>query len=573
MCEYGQAAINSRNKAGRDGGFLLILDVTITPARTIPMARTIALFFISLFLLVQMAAFPAAAAPDAAGAAHLKTMFVEFLNNQKASAKTQKRELRAEGDVLVEPAGSYYAITLPHLSMVEPDGSYTDVGILALNAMPGEKPGEWKMTVAVPTPIMGYGADKKPALRIDIGKQSFTGLWNESVGNFTKLDARYENITALQSAEGLTLKIPKASVLYDLTPSSTGKTWSGPVKYLMENISLTKDGDPGQSKIGKLAIDMMVYDYSPDAVRDYQDKINAMADAISAAPEGTISAEQTKGLYNLVFDFISSVWDGFDSTVTVSDLELSRPAIPGSPAGKILLQKAGFGFNAKGFRSDSVALRLTTQYDGLKVTPAPAGFEEATPSRLNMDLSIDKLPYKELVALGRQTLQTASAMPDGNKAAGMQAAELIPQLLTQAGTYLKIRKSFFGNNTYNVLMDGQMNANLKAVMGADGKARLEMAGLDQLVASLKSRLKDPALTPEQKQSLQGTLVTLTVLQLSGQQGKNAAGQAIRSYDLELTNEGKIMVNGADLSAIQALAGAAAGQDKAAPKETPAPKVP
>ncbi|MGZ9097234.1 MAG: hypothetical protein ACXW30_02930 [Micavibrio sp.] len=533
------------------------------------MARIIALFFVSVFLLVQLAAFPVSAAPDTAGAAHLKTLFTGFITNQKASAKTQGQELRAEGDVLVEPAGRYYAITLPHLSVVEKDGSYTDIGILAMNAMPGEKPGEWKMTVAVPTPIMGYDAEKKPVLRIDIGKQSFTGLWNESVGNFTKLDARYEDITALQSAEGMTLKIPKASVLYDLTPSITGKTWSGPVQYLMENISLTKDGDPGQSRIGKIAIDMMVYDYSPDEVRSYQDKINAMAESMSAAPDAEISAEQAKGLYNLIFDFISTVWDGFDSTVTISDLELSRPAIPGSPAGKIVLKKAGFGFNAKGFRSNNVALRLTTQYEGLSLVPAPAGFEEATPSRLNMEISIDKLPYKELVAMGRQTLQTASDQPDGNKVAGMQAAELIPQLLTQAGTYLKISKSFFGNSTYNVQMDGQMNANLKAVMGADGKARLEVFGLDQLVGMLKTRLKDPALTPEQKQSLQGTLVTLTVLQLSGQQGKNAEGQPVRSYDLELTNEGKIMVNGADLSAIQGLAGAASGQEKAEPKP-PAP---
>lgn len=525
------------------------------------MTRLVTLLSAPLFFVFVVLSHPVLAATvDAAGAAHLKTVFVNYLDDQKAATKSQKRELKSQGDVLVEPAGTYYAITMPHLTLFNEDGSYTDIGILAINALPGAKDGEWKMTVAVPTPIMGYDAMKKPNLRIDIGGQSFTGLWNETVGNFTKLDARYQNITAVQSVEGITMKIPSASILYNLTPSPDGRTWSGPVRYVMDNITVTKQGDEGESKIGQLEINMDVQNYDPVAVLDYQDKVNSLA-----------AADDTQGLANVFFDLISNAWEGFDSTVAVKDIDLARPAIPGSPAGRLTVKQAAFTFNAKGFRSDSVTMNLRTQYDGLSLVPAPAGFDESTPARLNLDIHIDKLPFKELVRLGREGVQAANTQPDGGKIAGMQAAQLIPQLLTQAGTNLRINQSYLGNKIYNVNMDGILNANLKAVMGAEGKAKLEVTGLDALLALLKTRLQDPSLDAETKKRMNNALVTMTVLQLAGQQSKDAEGKAVRTYNLELTNDGKIMINGADLSMLKALAGA--GQGKAAPsapEKTPAP---
>lgn len=522
------------------------------------MTRLIALLlmpvFCAAFLLLQVQS--AVAAPiDAKGAAHLKTVFTQYLENQQSAARGQGRDLRAEGPVLVEPAGNYYAITMPHLTIVNHDGSSTDIGILAVNALPGTKDGEWKMTIAVPTPIMGYDAQKKPTLRIDIGGQSFSGLWNEKVGNFVKLDARYQNITALQSAEGVTVKIPSTSILYDLAPSADGKTWSGPAKYVMDNITITKAGDPGVSKIGRLAMDMKIHDYNPDEVRAYREKINALVETSTAPAVATMSNEHAQGLYNLVFDFISNVWDGFDSTVTVTDVDLSRPALAGGEPGRLALKQAGFTLNAKGFRTDSVTMNIMTKYDGLSLVPAPAGFDEGTPSRLNLDVNINKLPFKELVRLGREGMKAASTQPDGGKIAGMQAAELIPKLLTQAGTNLKVTQSFFGNNTYNVQIDGLLNANLAAVMGAEGKAKLDITGLEKLIALVKAKVKDPALNADLKARLNKSLITLTILQMTGQQGVDAQGQPMRSYNLELTNDGKIMINGADLSMLQALAGA------------------
>ena len=515
------------------------------------MTRLVAFLSVAFFFVFALPAHPAnAAVANEAGAARLKTLVTKYLDDQKTAIRAQDQELRAQGEVLVEPAGSYYAITMPHLSLVNGDGSYTDIGILAINALPGEKDGEWKMTVAVPTPIIGYDAQKKPDLRIDLGAQSFTGLWNEKFDNFTKLDARYQNIKAVQTAKGVTVAIPSASILYNLTPSAGGATWSGPIRYTMDNIEVSRRDDPGVSKIGKVEMTMNVLDYDPDAVRRYQDQIK--------------TAENPSVPF---MELIGNAWDGFDSTLTLQGLNLTRPAIPGSPEGKLAIKDATLHFGAKGFRNDSVTMNLRTQYDGLNLVPAPSGFDEATPARLNLDIHIEKLPFGELVRLSREGIETANSQPDGGKIAGMQAAKLIPQVLTNAGTHLKIDQSYLGNALYNLDLDGILNADLNAVMGAEGKAKLEVTGLDALLALLKTRLKDPSLEADAKARMNNALVTLTVLQLAGQQGTNADGKPVRSYNLELTKDGKIMINGADLSMLKALAGAGKKPEEA-PQSAP-----
>jgi hypothetical protein len=516
--------------------------------------------FFCLFLVIFALAYgmhPAQAALDQKGADHVKKIFTDYLAQKKASARFSGQELKTEGSILVEPGQYYYAVTMPHLSMVEADGSYTDIGILAINAMPGDKPKEWKVTIAVPTPIIRYDAQKKIQARVDIGAQTLAGVWNEDAASFVKLDARYEKIVVKQITDAITVNIPKASILYNLSPATDGKTWSGPAQYTMENLEISREGDPSVSKIGRIAADVFVHDYSPAAMLDYQGKMQAVAEA---SKDGPVSREHVQGLYNLIFDFAGTIWDGFDTSFTVSDVDLVRPATPANPAGRIKLAKAGFGFNAMGFRKNNVSMAVKMNYEGLDITPAPAGFDEATPTRMNINLTTGKIPFKELVDLGRSTL-AENQSPEQARLAGMRAFALVPQLLTTAGTTITIDPSSFGNNTYNVLMNGSIIANLQAIMGAQGKGRIEIAGLDKMIDLTGAKLKDKSLDEPSRKAIRDSMATLTILQTIGQKGKNAKGADVRTYDIELTEAGKLTLNGTDLSALQALISAAKGKDK------------
>lgn len=511
-----------------------------------------ALFSIVLVLLFCGMPGQARAALDQAGAERLKQVFTDYLERRKTAMRFGGQELRAEGAIMVEPGDYYYAVTMPHLSVHNPDGSYTDIGILAINAMPGDTSREWKMTIAIPTPVLAYDAGKKIESRIDIGAQTLAGVWSEDMRNFTKLDARYENLSIQRIQDGLSVKIPRASILYDLAPSSDGKTWSGPVKYAMEQMEIAQSGDPGISKIGRVELNGALHEYSPENARAYEEKLVALQASAGETP----SPEHMQGLYNMLFDAFSNLWDGFESTITVSDIALSRPAIPGSPAGSLTIAKAGMGMNARGFRSDRVNASMKIFYDGFKISPVPAGFGAATPDHLTIDVSLAKLPFREIVEMGRAEMK---AVPAGTEPTTAQTAALMTkalQLMTRAGTSFTVKDSSLGNTTYNALLNGQALADLEAAMKAVGSMRLEVSGLDRLIALSGEKLKDKTLDDASRKGLKDSVVLLTVLQTIGQIGKNGKGEAVRVYDFALAKDGKMTLNGADLAAIQAVIGAA-----------------
>ncbi|MDB5490560.1 MAG: hypothetical protein JWO78_409 [Micavibrio sp.] len=503
-----------------------------------------------LFALLSFTA-PAKAAIDAKGAAHLKTVFTQYLDDRKAAMKASRRELRTEGPLTVEPAGSYYAITMPHISLINADGTSTDVGIFAINALPGDRANEWKLTLASPTPITGYGIDKQPRFRTTIGGQTFNGIWNETIQTFTKLDAQYLNIVVNQIQDGIVIKVPKTTIIYNLTPSGDGKTWSGPLKYEMTDIQALRRGETTPSRIGRFSMAMNVRDFDPAQGTAYQKKIATLN-------TGKVTTEQLPGIYAAFFDFIGSSWSGFDSKITVDSIALAQPPDSGKPAGMINLGQAAVKFDMEGFKTGAVKSHLNVGYDGLSFKPPQPGMSDTVPAHLALDMVADKLPLKELTALAVKNILPETATPEAKRAAGMELARMIPELLTQAGTTVKVSDSSFGNATYNVLMNGLLNADVKSLYGARGKMKLEAKGVDQLLKAMQTQMKDPKLSAQAQAGLQKAYVVMMVVNGVGQQDK-ATG--MRVYDLELTPEGKVMMNGQDLSLLIALAQAAAPKPK------------
>lgn len=521
-----------------------------------------------LCIPVLIWAAPARAALDQAGAARVKQIFTGYLEQRQTTSHLAGQELKLEGEIMVEPGDNYYAVTMPHISVHNPDGSYTDIGILAINAMPGDKQGEWRMTIAIPTPVIGYDAEKKIVSRIDIGAQTLAGVWNEQAIHFTKLDARYEGVTLQRIQDGLTIKIPKTSVIFDLTPSADGKTWSGPAKYRLEDLDIMR-GTAGTSHIGRIDIDAFLHDYAPESARAYQEKMKALEKTTASGP---VNEKHVTGMYNMVFDSLSTIWDGFDTSVTVSDITLPRPATGSSPKGNIKIAKAGLSLNTKGFRSNILNLTSKAFYDGLSLTPAPQDLADATPTHFNLELSLSKIPLRDLVNLGRASLQS-SGKTEKTPAETAALMTMALQIMTNAGTSLDIRNTSLGNTFYNAMLDGKILADLNAAMKAAGKVTLSITGLDRLLALTKKQTQDKSLDEATRKKLQEMMISMTILQAMGQKAKDADDKDMRSYDLELTKEGQLTLNGTDLSAIQAMIGAAKGPKapESAPSQPVAPK--
>ena len=78
-----------------------------------------------------------------------------------------------------------------------------------------------------------------------------------------------------------------------------------------------------------------------------------------------------------------------------------------------------------------------------------------------------------------------------------------------------------------------------------------VAGFDMVMRGLDAAMKQMQPAPGGKvdEETQSTLAMLSMVQVMGAPGKDASGRDIRTYKLELGADGRINLNGADMSAL------------------------
>lgn len=515
---------------------------------------TARLFSLSLLSILMISTAPASAAVDPAGADAVKKLVADYLDTQKNTVNADgDMTMVTKGDIIVKAAGDYYATTLPHISIQYDDGSVFEIGTITANISPGDAPNLWKMTWALPQPMTMIGANKKPEARVTFDDQALSGVWHSDINTFVQLNARYKNIVATvydeKNAPDVTVTLPEARFGINLKQGANGN-WSGPSHYTASNITVESPQEPGFVKIGKIDAIGEITDFSPTMAKDFEDKISAMSE--SMATGAVPSAGHVQGMYDLVLSYVGNICDSMLTKFSMHDFQVNAPAKGEEPAQKFSLQTISAAFGMKGFRSNDVSLNMSLDYDGFMAEPK-LDQSETIPTESRIDITIQKVPYNELVELGRSTLKSSMESGAGAELAGLQAMMLIPQLLTNAGTSVNIKDTTFGNDLYGLKMNGDVIANMQSVLSATGKARIEVAGIDKLIAEVKKQ-SETATDPAVKQQMGEVLAGLTMLQMVGQQqpGTDEKGRAVRTYDIELTKEGQMLMNGTDMTTLPGL---------------------
>lgn len=513
------------------------------------------------FLILAVPATAYGAEINAAGAEKLKAVFEEILAPLRAVGKNQPFTYKLEGDITIEPAGTYYAVTLPYISVdtgidVDPESGKSavfNIGRVAVNAAPHDKPGEWKMTLAIPTPMILRTQDGKELFRLEIGRQEAAGIWNESLQSFAKLDSQYKDIKAFSTAAPFALSIADMAFIYDLTKDEQD-LWSGPTSVSAQNLVMNfnepDNGEPLHSlQIGNFTIQMEADQYDPVVLKNFREKMLAFQESFNPdSPE--VSAENMMAMNNLAFETLTTIANGFSVIYDMRDLTINFPAEskdspenegedPAIEQAQFKLDKGYLGFKANGLREKSASLGWQLGHDGYEIRP-DMGFADFEPAYSHFDIKIQSLPFEELTTLGKNTLQSAASDTATLQLAGLSLLMKIPAMLSNAGTQITLENNRFGNKHWSFKTDAQVKADISAVNSATADIKSEVTGLDFLIEKATQRASDPG-DPYQIFARRA-LDTLEQLKRFGRR-EQSGGETVYHYHIVMNPQGQILLNG------------------------------
>lgn len=475
----------------------------------------------------------------------LQSIFDKYLNDRKADIALRGNELRTEGSVTVEKTGAYYAVTLPHISYHEKDGAYTDLGITAINVVAGDAPGTWKMSIAMPSPILSYDAQKQPLRRIDVEKQIVSGVWDEALESFSKLDARYQSITFEHYPAKVRATTPAASILYDFT--NANNRWSGKASYAMNDLVIqstdsAKANASPTLKLGKMGIDMTVRDYDAQVGKTYKARIQDIITKRAASDAPNIVSENELNTIQTAFgDFLANAIGEFSQRVYFNGFELNDPAsMP--DAKKITIASGDVSFSGNNFRADKSNIGLDLNYAGLSIIPASGASNPTIPDRMKIDIDLSNIPLKDLSATIQKFARDPSQQDPATKNAALMA------LLKNAGTILKLSPSTIGNAHYTIDGNGVTTASTTSPTGIEGTTQIDIRGIDAVIKLAQGKVTDKNLDAGTKMHYTRMAVALATLKMVGQQSPGDKDK--RTYVLDMTPDGKFLINGSDISMLQ-----------------------
>ena len=524
-----------------------------------------------------------AADVSAEGATALKAVIQAEIDARKNVHTASGSELLTQGDLKVETADGYYAVTFPHIKVKDATGLIVDVGMFAANVIPGDTPKEWKASFAIPTPIHVFNKENVALGNVTFGKQRAAGVWDMDLKSFTRFDGEYADIEFKSVDQKSGFKIGKSTLRTLLKRDATTGNLTGPSVGVFSDWTLSAPDEGLSASIKDVNFEVTVKDFDPKVALSFNDQVAALGQNGQTITDSVVSGGQSGiALYNMLTDVISKSSDSFTtnrglygrSIPTTAGTSAFAPtpengatATPGKPE-TFELGTAGFGFDMGGFRSGSVKMSMRLNYGGLKISDTTDPYKDLIPFASKIDFSINNLPFKELVDLGRGTM-TASSSGDPNAAqmAGMTAMMQVPQLLTDAGTNLT--HTFDSTaDIFKIESNGVVSANIKALLGYTADENLTFTGLDKIIARINEEMKNPA--NPQASVLQSVLGTLSVMQMVGQ--KDPSDPDKRTYKLVVDEQGKMLMNGSDMSTIMG-GGAGAAAPVPGAEAAPAPNAP
>lgn len=478
------------------------------PLRNPRRALLAAAFFASLPFQVAAQEGGLPQSDEALGAAAREWLEQRLLRDERVAA------LEIEGAVTVESDGQERRIALPGGRLLlagERGGLLFDEAELLLTPRPDGLFGlSWRLPSAI---TLDPGSERpEAAAAMTLQRQSGQGLYAPETGSFLAFDALLGGLAlALPEEAALTLGelgLSGDSHPRDETGNEAAALFDSNGSGHLRDLLFTGGG-------ARLGFDALRLDAALDGLElaAYAEAVAALGDESAAAPP--------------LFSFTSPLFEAGAVSLDVASLAFE------AGAQSLALERGEVALAIDGLRGARSAIVLRADLEDLRMTPLPPLTGGLLPRNLLLDLEILGLPNAEIDALQRQ-LSLVAATAGTRYAAGMGLPDLW-RLLQRAEAELRLAGLRWDSTLLRLEGDAMLNPNAQAALGFFGQLRFEIEGLPQLLEQLRGE-------PQAQRLLQ----LLTLVQGLGIPLDPARPAGARRYDVVVTSDGRLEVNGTDV---------------------------
>ncbi|PWC97745.1 hypothetical protein [Azospirillum sp. TSO5] len=466
-----------------------------------------------------------------------------------------------QGEPTVKPAGDHYDVALPRLSAEDAEGTLFDIGTVLLSVTPKDD-GQYGVAITLPSAIKVQNLDDNDeyvdAATISIGKQSFTSTWSGTLETLLTVDAAYNDI-AVSAADGKgKISVASMTMVQDLKPEAgTGGAtlWSGPAAFAFGGLSVKDDKNKELAKIGGVTAEATYTRVDLTKVSALQ-KLSEQTAAKGVAPTSAELLPKLQGMFG-----------GISGAMRLSNLSFVNP----EDGTQVSLGQLAFRSGLTDLDQALSTVSMGMEARDFSMTPSPAP-EAFTPRAFEVKLSVAKLPNSALWKAFTELAKAAEAEEtQPKKGAKTKAAppppssEMVMQqamaAMGEAGTELRIDALNLDTPATAGTANGAVKVATQAAFGVTGGATVLLRGID---AAVKAMQPAPGAKPDKE--TQDLLGGLAMVQAMGQPGKDDTGADVRTYKIDLTEAGQLLLNGADMTPLLAGGGEAAPAPAEQPKK-------
>ncbi len=478
-------------------------------------------------------------------AALLKTEIqktLEFYNGFYAAGGAAT--LKWDGDILVEPADKYYAVTLPDLTIIDHQKQQEiHVGMIAANAIPVEKKDandidKWNLSVALPTPILAH-RNGKVVGQVDAREQKISILWAPALKQMIDADITLDDVVFADYTTGLSTLADSFKLERNFRKDGKQNTWTGFDRYTIENILLQDQNKTEIMKAKKIVAKSDLQNMDFQKALDMQKRYGELSKGI---------AENKSGIdTTTVIDFIGQglgLYAGQKAMFHVEDAY-----VYGAETGRALdidtidglVEMTGKG---KGFVKSKVWLENVMSY-----TLTPQGQKQVSmhsPFNVVFDGSLNNLPeLKDFKSMIQNTpITNEQGQPTGFYDKTIKVGELLT-LLNKTGTLVTINEVKAESALSSMALTGNTTFHPDAQWGVQSNSVLTFQGLDKL---------SQAVTAEGGEQGKQAMAIIQMLQSMGkvvQQG-SATKPEIVTFNIDVGKDGTLLLNGTNIAPLLAM---------------------